>query len=97
MAADKEVLEHLFVNVLELDEADINALRKKGWWRYSKIARYDKESGERVQDKITTVFWQEVQYFRMYVDEYAPSEIGFSSVRCFGPGTLFDNASTQVY
>ena len=32
MATNKEVLEHLFVNVLELNEADIRVLRKKGWW-----------------------------------------------------------------
>ena len=32
MATDKEVLKHLFVNVLELEEADIKVLRKEGWW-----------------------------------------------------------------
>ena len=55
MATDKEVLKHLFVNVLELEEADIKVLRKEGWWWYSKFAWFDKESGERVEEKITTV------------------------------------------
>ena len=30
MATDKEVLEHLFVKVLELEEANIKFLRKEG-------------------------------------------------------------------
>ena len=73
MATDKEVLEHLFVKVLELEEADISFLRKQGWWRYSKFARMEPDALAQIEDNITTACWQEIRYFRMYIDECAPS------------------------
>ena len=75
MATDKEVLEHLFVKVLELEEADVNFLRKQGWWRYTKFARMEPDALAKIEDNITTVCWQEIRYFRMYIDECAPSDL----------------------
>ena len=80
MATDKEVLEHLFVKVLELEEADISFLRKQGWWRYSKFARMEPDALAKIEDNITTACWQEIRYFRMYIDECAPSAIAIMAM-----------------
>ena len=82
MSINKEVIEHLFVNVLKLNESNIKVLRKDVYWRYSKFAQLQKSTLEKLHfdKKIAPACWQEIRCFRMYIDECGPSKLTITAM-----------------
>ena len=81
----KEVLTHLFVNVLELHSDDITALKNTGgMWNYKKLDRtsYDFLNKLFKSNDITLAALQYLSDWKMYVDETKPSTNAIMAMTC---------------
>ena len=81
----KEVLTHLFVNVLELHSDDITALKNTGgMWNYKKLDRtsYDFLNKLFKSNDITLAALQYLSDWKMYVDETKPSTDAIMAMTC---------------
>ena len=76
MATPKEILAHLFTNILDIDSDDIAAFKSKGGiWNYKKLLGISYDDLEKLykSDYITLAGWRYVSDWKMYADSVDPT------------------------